>query len=251
MGNHRKHDDNNNDDDQGGNKPFFTKQEAENFARELFQDGHLEEVVHLCKSTLEVYPKAFELWKIFGAALGGLSRAKEARRAFLAALEIVPSDGTAVANYITSCFHDDDVSSACEAIELYFDELDSESQSIVLATLGESIQSGFVEESQLPPVILDLFTENSDILNELYIHPREIDEEYIFEDDKRDTILKAIDEITEALGSAREGVEQNQFTLRDAESAFAYVEEKFVEITIILDSAVPEDASDNNENSLK
>lgn len=233
-----------NDGNQGDDSPFTTQQDAEQLARELFQDGRLDEVVHLCQSALDLYPKAFELWKIFGAALGGLNRTKEARRAFLAALKIVPSDGTAVANYITSCFHDGDVESACEAIELYFDELASESQSIVLATLGESIQSGLVEESQLPPVILGLFAEGSDVLNELNPQP-ESDEEYILEDDERDTILKAIDEINETLGSARKEVETGRFMVSDAEAAFAYVEEKLVEIAVILDSAVPEDEDDD------
>lgn len=239
-----ENDNDNSDDDD--TPEFSTEQEAEQFARELFEDGRLEDVVRVCQSALDLYPKAFELWKIFGAALGGLNQTKEARRAFLAALKIVPGDGTAVANYITSCFHDGDVESACEAIELYFDELASESQSFVLSTLGECIQSGLVEESQLPPVILGLFAEGNDVLNELNIQS-ESNEEYILEDSERDTILKAIDEITSTLSAARGEVEKGHFMVSEAESAFAYVEEKLVEIAIILDSAVPEGDDPDDE----
>ena len=189
---------------------------------------------------LDSFPKSIELWKIFGAALGGLGRSKEARRAFLAALELVPNDPTAIANYITSCFHDGDVKSAIAAIELYFDELPNETQSVVLNSLAESIHSGIVSEKQLPPVILSLFENEKEVLSELEVDPGAGPSGGNYHLNKQEIkeIVDSMSSIQKACEEAKKVVKKGKLSVKEAEDIYGFVEDKLVEIAVILDGAL-------------
>lgn len=216
------------------------QKDAETHARQLFHSGKFPDVCKFSQAALELFPKSVELWKVFGAALGGLGRSKEARRAFLAALEIAPSDPTAIANYITSCFHDGDVKSAISAIELYFDELPNEMQSVVLNSLSESIQSGIVSEKQLPPVILSLFENESEVLSTLEMDPEAGAHggKYSLNKQEIKEIVSAFDAIQEVCEKTKKIVRKDGFTVKEAEETYSFVEDKLVEIAVILDGAL-------------
>lgn len=216
------------------------QKDAENRARQLFHAGKLADVCRFSQAALDLYPKSIELWKIFGAALGGLGRSKEARRAFLVALELVPNDPTAIANYITSCFHDADVKSAIAAIELYFDELPNETQSVVLNSLAESIHSGMVSEKQLPPVILSLFENENEVLSDLEVDPVAGPEggQYEFNKQEIREIVASITAIQRVCEKAKRAVKQGKLSVKEAEDIYVFVEDKLVEIAVILDGAL-------------
>lgn len=213
---------------------------AEDFARGLFYGGKLADLCRFAQEALEHHPQSFELWKIFGAALGALGRTKEARRAFLAALDLVPNDPTAIANYITSCFHDGDAKSGVAAIELYFDELPNEVQSIVLNSLAESIQNGLVSESQLPPVILSLFESDSEILSDLEFDPNAGADRGYYELSKQDVrkVIASFEEIRTACAAAAKTVKKGKLSVREAEDAYNFIEDRLVEIAVVLDGAL-------------
>lgn len=206
----------------------------------MFQEGKLSELSSFAQAALDRYPKSLDLWKVFGAALGGAGRTKEARRAFLAALELAPNDPIAIANYITSCFHDGDGKSATDAIELYFDELPNEVQTIVLNSLGEAIQAGLVSEAALPPVILSLFENEKEILGDLEFDPGAGSNGGKYDLNKKEIkeVMQCLDNITQACAQAKKAIKKSKLTVVDAETIYNLVEDSLVEMAVILDGAL-------------
>ncbi len=221
-------------------KPPKEQAEAESEVRDLFLAGKLTQTCRLAQAALDAFPKSVEIWKIFGAALGSLGRPKEARRAFLAALELAPNDPTSIANYVTSCFHDGDAKNAIAAIELYFDELPNETQSVVLGSLAESIQAGIVNEADLPPVILSLFDSENEVLGDLEIDPLAGESQGVYKLSKQDNkeISNSLESIQGACTRLNDSIKKGELSVKDADDVYSFIEEKLVEIAIILDGAI-------------
>ena len=124
----------------------------------LLQSGHHKELVKHCQMNLKSDPINAELWKLLGIAFGSLGNPKKARSSFLKALEVGLKDELTLANYITACFHDQDLPSASEAIDLFYGGLDDTGKSVVLDSIKEAIKDGVIEKDNVPPSIKKLLT---------------------------------------------------------------------------------------------
>ena len=207
---------------------FSTETEALNLAKELFNKGKFEELCKFSQDALEVFPRAKEIWKIFGAALGNLGRSSEARRAFLAALKIDSSDGFAVANYITSCFHSGDVRSAATAIEIYYDELPDEIQSMILQSISESIQSRIVKKEDLPPVIQELMNASDEEEQD------NLERAYILTKKEKTRFQRKFEKMHKSISKGEKLLSQKKFTGLQMDRILEELEKSMIEIVQLL-----------------
>lgn len=129
----------------------------------MLNKGQLKELIVFCKRHLLNDPRNVEMWKLLAVGSGRIGQASEARKAFLCALEIDPTDALTVANYITSCFASGDKKSAIEGINVYFDFLGGAGRSIVLESLLEAVKENLIQFDDLPHV---LFHRMKNISNE-------------------------------------------------------------------------------------
>lgn len=119
----------------------------------LLQKGQYEDLVEYCETSLKSDSTNAELWKLQGIGYGSLGNPKKARASFLKVLEITPKDETTLANYITACFHDQDLVSAAEGIDAFYGSLDVQGKSFVLDSVHEAIKEGVIEKETLPSAI--------------------------------------------------------------------------------------------------
>lgn len=124
----------------------------------FLKSGNHKELVKYCNTVLKSEPFNAEIWKLQGVAYGSLGNPKKARGAFLKALGIDSKDEMTLANYITACFHDQDLPSAAEGIDLFYDNLEPTGKSAVLDSVMEAIKDGVVEKSNLPSSIKKLLS---------------------------------------------------------------------------------------------
>ncbi len=128
----------------------MTSAEALDRALDLYRKGRLEELVAFAGSWLESHPEETEIWKLYGAALGALGHEREARRAFLCALELDPRDGSTAVHYITSCLADGDAKSANEAVTVYFNEMTHDLRATLVDRYRDAMRQGAVREEDVP-----------------------------------------------------------------------------------------------------
>lgn len=119
----------------------------------LYGEQRWGELVEFAGTWLEAHPEEGEIWKLYGAALASLGHDREARRAFLCALELDPKDGLSAVQYIVSCLSAGDVKSANGAVDIYFTQLTHAMKSSLVDTYREAIGRGVMRADEAPEVI--------------------------------------------------------------------------------------------------
>lgn len=128
----------------------MTSAEALDHAMALFQGQKWKELVDFAGQRLEAHTGENEIWKLYGIALASLGHEREARRAFLCALELDPKDAATAANYITTCLTSGDIKSAIDAAEVYLPVLTHELQIQVAQHFMHAAEHGALRESEIP-----------------------------------------------------------------------------------------------------